>query len=201
MLPVALNVSRLRIALIGTGKGVIRRLQKLDEAECCSLVVFSQDASKELKVLAGARLVERLPEEEEYKNFQLVLVVDIEDKTAFEIGDKARNAGALINVEDRREYCDFYYSAVVRRGDLLIGVNTNGQCPTLTVRIRQLLEKVFPSVWAERLQELGRLRHKWRAEGASMKETMVRTDSILEEKGWLEEISCSRGLKKESKRQ
>jgi precorrin-2 dehydrogenase/sirohydrochlorin ferrochelatase len=193
MLPVTLNLSLLRVALIGTGGGIFRRLKKLDAADAKHVTVFDADASEALKQQAGERLIMRLPQDAELARFHLVLVVDIADDIAFAIADKARASGALVNVEDRKDYCDFYYSAVVRRGDLVIGINTGGQCPTLTVRIREILEKVFPPIWAERLKELGMLRQKWRKEEQlSMKETMARTDTLLEKKGWMGDELCPR---------
>ena len=44
---------------------------------------------------------------------------------------EAQRRGVLCNVVDVPEYCDFYYPAVVRRGDLQIAISTNGQSPSL----------------------------------------------------------------------
>jgi precorrin-2 dehydrogenase/sirohydrochlorin ferrochelatase len=38
---------------------------------------------------------------------------------------KAQLRGVLCNVVDVPDYCDFYYPAVVRRGDLQIAISTN----------------------------------------------------------------------------
>lgn len=193
MLPITLNVEKLKIALIGNARGAFKRLQKLDAAGTKFVTIFAEDACKELVNQAGDRLISHLPSDDELAQYKIVLIVDLEDKIAFELGDKAREYGALLNIEDRKDYCDFYYSAVVRRGDLLIGINTGGKCPTLTVRIRQMLEKAFSSIWESRLVELGNIRDEWRSkEAISMKETMDRTDKILEEKGWLGDELCPR---------
>ena len=40
---------------------------------------------------------------------------------------EARARGILCNSVDDPEHCDFYYGAVVNRGDLQIAISTNGQ--------------------------------------------------------------------------
>jgi precorrin-2 dehydrogenase/sirohydrochlorin ferrochelatase len=59
---------------------------------------------------------------------------------------------------DVPEYCDFYYPAVVRRGDLQIAISTNGQSPSLSQRLRQQLERQFSPAYAQWVAELGETR-------------------------------------------
>ncbi len=66
----------------------------------------------------------------------------------------------LCNVVDDPEYCDFYYPAVVRRGDLQIAISTNGQSPALAQRIRRELEIQFGPEYGEWLNELGQVRQQ-----------------------------------------
>ena len=42
---------------------------------------------------------------------------------------EAQSRGVLCNVVDVPEFCDFFYPAVVRRGDLQIAISTSGQSP------------------------------------------------------------------------
>src|ERR1700691_135202 len=71
---------------------------------------------------------------------------------------EARQRGVLCNVVDDPEYCDFYYPAVVRRGDLQIAVSTNGQSPSLAQKLRQQLERQFGPGYARWTAELGETR-------------------------------------------
>ena len=71
---------------------------------------------------------------------------------------EAQQRGILCNVVDVPEYCDFYYPAVVRRGDLQIAVSTNGQSPSLAQRLRQQLERQFGPGYARWVAELGETR-------------------------------------------
>ncbi len=71
---------------------------------------------------------------------------------------EARRRGVLCNVVDVPDLCDFFYPAVVRRGDLQIAVSTNGQSPSLAQKIRQQLEKQFGLGYAAWVAELGETR-------------------------------------------
>jgi len=66
----------------------------------------------------------------------------------------------LCNVVDVPEQCDFYYPAVVQRGDLQIAISTSGQSPSLAQRIRQQLERQFGPGYAQWVAELGETRRK-----------------------------------------
>jgi precorrin-2 dehydrogenase/sirohydrochlorin ferrochelatase len=71
---------------------------------------------------------------------------------------EARQQNILCNVVDDPEYCDFYYPAVVRRGDLQLAISTNGRSPALAQRIRRELEIQFGPEYEEWLEELGQAR-------------------------------------------
>ncbi len=71
---------------------------------------------------------------------------------------EAQRRGVLCNVVDVPDLCDFFYPAVVRRGDLQIAVSTAGQSPSLAQKIRQQLEKQFGPAYAAWVAELGETR-------------------------------------------
>jgi precorrin-2 dehydrogenase/sirohydrochlorin ferrochelatase len=75
-----------------------------------------------------------------------------------EIYRVARRRGVLCNVVDVPELCDFYYPAIVRRGDLQIAISTNGQSPALAKRLREQLEQQFGPAYAEWVADLGETR-------------------------------------------
>jgi precorrin-2 dehydrogenase/sirohydrochlorin ferrochelatase len=71
---------------------------------------------------------------------------------------EAQRRGVLCNVVDVPEYCDFFYPAVVRRGDLQIAISTSGQSPSLAQRLRQQLERQFGPGYSTWVAELGETR-------------------------------------------
>lgn len=72
--------------------------------------------------------------------------------------DRAKALGIPVNAVDDPENCSFFIPAVVRRGDLSIGISTGGKSPSLAGQIRRQLEDQFGEEFEERLNILGRLR-------------------------------------------
>ena len=77
-----------------------------------------------------------------------------------EIYAEAKSRGVLCNCVDEPERCDFYFPAVVRRGELQIAISTGGLSPALAQRLRKQLEEQFGPEWEEWLAQLGRAREE-----------------------------------------
>lgn len=63
---------------------------------------------------------------------------------------EARKKRILTNVADTPDLCDFYLGSVVQKGDLKIGISTNGKSPTFAKRFREYMEESLP----DNIQEL-----------------------------------------------
>ena len=77
---------------------------------------------------------------------------------------EAQARKVLCNAVDDPENCDFYYPAVVKRGDLQIAISTNGRSPALAQRLRLELEEQFGPEYEGWVQELGQVREQLSAE-------------------------------------
>lgn len=193
MFPIMLDVSQLNILLVGNGKQTARRLSLLLESgEIKCLKVYSEQPSKELEAKAGDYLVRGLPSEDEIRAFQVVMIVDIEEKKAADLANVARKHHILTNVEDRRPYCDFFFASLVRRGDLLLTVSTSGKSPTLAVKIKDLLSRAFTEDWVEKLRDIGNRREEWKKQGLGYHEVKEQTEQFLEQEEWLGDNVCPR---------
>ncbi|HEX6958495.1 MAG TPA: siroheme synthase CysG [Ferrovibrio sp.] len=71
----------------------------------------------------------------------------------------ARERGIWVNVVDRADLSDFIVPAIVERGDITIGIGSNGKAPLLLGRIRAQIETLLPS----RLGDLAALAGECRA--------------------------------------
>jgi precorrin-2 dehydrogenase/sirohydrochlorin ferrochelatase len=95
---------------------------------------------------------------EDLKGIFLAVVATASRDLNASIYREAQRRGILCNVVDVPEYCDFYYVAVVRRGDLQIAISTNGQSPSLAQKLRQQLERQFGPAYAKWVADLGETR-------------------------------------------
>src|SRR5581483_8146329 len=92
---------------------------------------------------------------DDVKNKDLVIAATSSTDVNHQVYTEARRQGVLCNVVDDPPYCDFYFPAVVRRGDLQIAISTGGQSPAMAQQLRLQLENQFGPEYAERLSELG----------------------------------------------
>jgi uroporphyrin-III C-methyltransferase / precorrin-2 dehydrogenase / sirohydrochlorin ferrochelatase len=76
------------------------------------------------------------------------------------IYEEAHVRGVLVNSVDDPDNCDFYYPAVVNRGDFQIAISTGGHSPALAQRIRIQLEQQFGREYADWIQQLGAARRE-----------------------------------------
>lgn len=83
----------------------------------------------------------------------------------------AEARGILCNAVDDVENCNFYYGAVVQRGDLQIAISTNGKSPALAHRLRKEFEQQFDPEYELWLQWLGAAREALRASGPTTEAT------------------------------
>lgn len=71
---------------------------------------------------------------------------------------EAQRRGVLCNVVDVPDLCDFFYPAIVQRGDLQIAISTAGQSPSLAQKLRKQLERQFGEGYTEWVAQLGETR-------------------------------------------
>ena len=165
MLPITVDVARVRIVLVGNGDAARRRLALLDLAGAKRLEVYGTTPGPDLAAAAGVRLRRRMPRVEEIARAQLVFLAAVGEAVAVRLRRIADGAGVLLNVEDDIARSDFHSPAVVRRGDLTIAISTGGKSPGLAAAIRERVDLCFGPDWKARLDQAAALRSCWRAAG------------------------------------
>ncbi|ATB70853.1 siroheme synthase [Sulfurospirillum diekertiae] len=65
-----------------------------------------------------------------------------------------------LNVVDVPELCDFYFSALTRRGDIHVSVSSGGSSPTLAQVIRDKIERILPRDFTSLIERLKNERKK-----------------------------------------
>jgi precorrin-2 dehydrogenase / sirohydrochlorin ferrochelatase len=73
---------------------------------------------------------------------------------------ECRRRGILCNSVDDPPNCDFFFSAVVRRGDLQIAVSTAGESPAIAQRFKEEIDELLDDCVGDWLRLVGQLRRK-----------------------------------------
>ncbi len=185
MFPIMLDLTDTPVAVVGDTPAAARRVSLLLAGGAGRLSVYAPDPGPEMEALAGDRALRRLPTESDIADLTVLFTADLAEETAARLAAWARTHKVLVNTEDVRPLCDFHVPSMVRRGDLLLTISTNGKSPGLARRLRRDFEARFGPEWAERLEEIARAREAWRAEGLALPDVSARTEALLAEKGWL----------------
>ena len=186
MLPIILDVSSLKVAVIGNGLQAVKRLDMLRDADVSEIDIFSPDPGNEMKAAAGNMIKLRLPSVEDISSYAIIFIANLEAEEVEKLAGQAREQGVLVNVEDVKPLCDFHVPSIIRRGKLLLTASTGGMSPALARRLREFLAARFAPVCADRLEIIGSARHRWRDEGLSFGEVTKNTNDLIDEEGWLE---------------
>ncbi len=160
MYPVSLNISGKLCVIIGGGRVAARKVSGLLAAQA-KIRIISPKLIPELKLLAADNRLEWL--ERAYRTGDLagaLLVYAATDSPEVQqqVVLEAEQNGQLVNVIDTPGRCSFQVPAVVRRGDLVLTVSTNGTSPAVSARIRHELESCFGQEYAYLLRLMAHLR-------------------------------------------
>lgn len=185
MFPLILDMQSAAVAVVGNSEAAARRVNLLDAAGTGQLSVFAPEPGPEIIKVSGPRLKRRFPTDAEIAKLTVLFTADLPDPVADDLARVARDAKTLVNTEDVKPLCDFHVPSMVRRGDLLLAISTNGKSPGLARRLRRTFEAQFGPGWADHLEEIAAARAKWRAEGLDLPTLAKRTDALIDEKGWL----------------
>lgn len=164
--PVFLKLHELRTLVVGAGKvGTEKLAFILKSSPEARLTIVAKEISEEARqMLVGkgktVNLVQRSFRPSDIDGHDLIIAATNIPTLNREVHRAAKAAGRLVNVADSPALCDLYLGAMVTKGQLKIGISTNGQSPTLAKRFRQLLEDVLPDETHDLLNNLRRIRDR-----------------------------------------
>ena len=171
MLPIVIDPQYLKVLVSGDGPATKNRLKMLEDA-----------GVTQVKYVRGE------PNEGDFEEVNIAYIADFDDKTSERIAKVARSKNIILNIEDKKKFCDFHVPSIVRQGDLLVTISTAGKSPRVARRFRMMFEKVFSKDWKKGLLEIGKLREKWKSEGDSYVELAAKTDDYIAKKGLMKDF-------------
>jgi len=161
LFPIFLKLDGKRCLVVGAGKVGEAKIAGLIQTGARVHVVALQASQAVHEWAKAGKIVLELRAyvPADFEGASLAVIATSNPQLNKSIYQEAERRGILCNVVDVPEYCDFYYPAVVRRGDLQIAISTNGQSPSLAQKLRQQLERQFGLGYARWIAELGATRN------------------------------------------
>ena len=163
--PIFLKMSHLRLLIVGGGAVAREKLHFiLKSSPNAQITVMAPEIATEILELFACtdhqiNIIKKKFDSTVLASFDLVVAATNLSALNREVYQAAKLHRVLVNVADTPELCDFYMGSIVTKGDLKIGISTNGKSPTFAKRFRQLLEDVLPDNVQELLPNLKELRN------------------------------------------
>lgn len=162
LFPLFLRLEARRCVVVGGGEVATQKLETLLASDA-QVHVVAPRASEKIHQLVAENVVcwsRRTFAPSDLAGATLVIAATGSREVNALVFREARRRGVLCNAVDEPDHCDFYYPAIVRRGDLQIAISTAGQSPALAQRLRRELESRFDETYPDWLSFLGRARRR-----------------------------------------
>ena len=150
MFPIFVKLHQIQLLLVGGGNVALEKLEAiLKNAPLARVTIIAEEVRRNelfelVKIHPNVVLKERKFEDLDLEGVNLVICATDSRSLHEHIKAIAKTKYLLVNVADTPDLCDFYLCSIVKRGDLKIGISTNGKSPTLAKRMRQYLSETLP---------------------------------------------------------
>jgi precorrin-2 dehydrogenase/sirohydrochlorin ferrochelatase len=163
LFPVFLKLDKIQTLVVGGGYVGWEKLGALlKNDQEAKVKIIAPEIRNEIREIAlthtNIELVEKVYEETDLGGVNLVIGATNFYEVNKQIYNDAKAKGILVNVADTPELCDFYLGSTVKKGNLKIGISTNGKSPTFAKRLRAILEEVLPDNTDDILKNLAAIR-------------------------------------------
>jgi len=163
LFPVFLQLNQLHTLLVGGGNVALEKLTALlGNSPQATVTVVAKEISPAVRDFTrgypSVSLHERGFDDTDLDGVDVVVVAADNADLNVHIRDESRKRHLLINVADKPDLCDFYLGSVVKKGNLKLGISTNGKSPTIAKRLKELLNEALPEEIDETLTYMSQLR-------------------------------------------
>ncbi len=187
LFPIFLKLENLHTLIIGGGYVGFEKISALlANSPLAKITLIAPEISLQIRdfVAGNVRvvLVERKFEEADLQQRDLVIVATNDRLENARIKALARARNQLCNVADTPALCDFYLSSIVQKGNLKLGISTNGMSPTMAKRLKETLNEALPDNLETAMEQLKDIRDMLKGDFAFKVDELNRITSVLLEK-------------------
>jgi len=187
LFPVFLKLNELHTMLIGAGNVGLEKLTAiLNNSNSAKVTVIAKEVLPEVSQLSesfsGVKIRQKSFEAADLDTADIVVAATDDSELNNIIRQAAKERKLLINVADKPELCDFYLGSIVKKGDLKLGISTNGKSPTVAKRIKEVLNTALPDELDITLQQLNDLRNTLTGDFAYKVKELNRITAVLSNK-------------------
>lgn len=165
LFPIYIKLHEISTLVVGAGPVALEKLEAIyRNSPQARVQVIAAAVSAEVQQFVDQNhsvdLICRPFQEEDLEGKDLVILATNNDLLNQQIRELCRQRHLLLNVADKPSLCDFYLGAVVQKGNLKIGISTNGKSPTMAKRLREFLDELLPEEIDETLELMQQMRNQ-----------------------------------------
>lgn len=188
LFPIFIKLDQLKTLIVGGGNVGLEKLEALlknnPEAKVKLVgTVIKQEIMALTKDYAGIELVERSFAETDLDDVDVVILATESRALHVDILALAKARKLLVNVADTPDLCDFYLGSTVKKGDLKVGISTNGKSPTFAKRFREVLEEALPEDIDSLLDNLHEIRNSLKGDFSHKVKMLDEVTAVLRKEG------------------
>ncbi|NJB83168.1 precorrin-2 dehydrogenase/sirohydrochlorin ferrochelatase family protein [Wenyingzhuangia aestuarii] len=160
--PVFLKVTALNTLIVGGGNVALEKLSFLlkssPDAKVTMISPFFREETIAKAKEGKVRMVVGNYDSSMLEGKHIVIATTDVPAVNLQVYNDCKERAILVNLADNPPYCDFYMGGIVTKGNVKIGISTNGKSPTMAKRLRQFFESVLP----ENIDDLAEYLNKYR---------------------------------------
>ena len=159
--PIFTDISKKKCIIVGGGKVACRKIRTLCQFDADILLISEQFCEEVTQLIRDNQFIHGKrghAEEKDLEDAVLVVAATSSRQANHQIYEWCTEKKIPVNVIDAPEECSFLFPSIVKRKELCIGINTAGQSPIISAKVRREIEAAVPEYYAEIAEQLGRLK-------------------------------------------
>ncbi|MGN0649467.1 MAG: bifunctional precorrin-2 dehydrogenase/sirohydrochlorin ferrochelatase [Oscillospiraceae bacterium] len=150
--PFFIDIAGKKCLVVGGGTVALRKIEKLLPFEP-DITVTAPGICSEIRSIECLKLVERAFEPADIDGAFFVIGATDNEEVNAEIYRLCTEKGILVNIVDDKEKCGFIFPALVKKGEVTIGISTSGSSPVFARHIKHNIDDLL----TERELNVGRI--------------------------------------------
>lgn len=146
--PIFIDISEKQILIIGGGRIALRRVKTL-LGFTDKIRVIAPRVTEEIEKYAEEGWIRWIRDEycSEYLEGADIVLAATDDPVCNElVAADCRKRGILVNVSHAQELCDFYFPAIVKEDQIVVGITSSGTDHKKVRRVREVIEDTLKQI-------------------------------------------------------
>lgn len=156
--PFYIDLDKKNCLIIGGGKVAYRKVSSLLEYDAKITLISNKVCDDILKYSGKITILNKKFELSDLENvFYVICATDNEELNSI-VSSYCLQKNILVNVVDDIKKCNYIFPAIMKKGDIVIGVSTSGNSPTMAGHIRDIISETIPDFYENLVNKLGDIR-------------------------------------------